>query len=224
MPERFVVREFTKSIIFDGVDDFVTVPLIPSVTAFSFAFWIKPAVLANNARVIDCQASGPADGFTVVCSTSGGVNNLQFVIRNSSTAVASINSGALPIAKWSFLAGTYAVNSVKWYLNGAQVGATDTSATMTVSAAAFTIGRRAGTSSNYISALMDEFMFWNGTVLTATEINDLYYKYLIPGTPTAYLKFDDGVTDSSGNGNNGTASGTPAYSTDRRFAARSSIT
>lgn len=220
MATRFTVREFTKSIIYDGSNDFVTLPIVPSVTSFSCAFWLKTPPLDVNDRIVDWQDAGPVNGFTFVQSSSG----FQFVIRNDVTTVAAITaSPLLRNGNWYFIVGTYEVNSVKLYINAIQNGSTDTSVTMTAAATTLTIGRRAPSSSNYMNGLIDNFMFWNDKVLTQTEIDNLYYSDIVPSGLTTHLNFDDGVTDSSGSANNGTANGSPAYSTDVRFKARTAL-
>lgn len=224
MATRFTPRAFTKAIAFNGSSQYVTLDnFVPATASFSLAFWLKPNAIAANNRLVDWQDSGPANGFTITTAVvAGSPNNIQFAVKNVSTTVAAINSGTVLTGRWSFVTATYEVNSVKFYINGAQVGSTDTSATMTAASATLTIGRRAGSSANYTACMMDEFMFWNSKVLTAAEIAALYYSYAVPSGLSVYLKFDDDVTDSSGNGNNGTAQGTPTYSADTRFASRAS--
>ena len=80
----------------------------------------------------------------------------------------------------------------------------------------------------FCDALLDDFLYYNGKVLSTDDLEEIMYR----GNPptdnlSIYWKFDEGsgttATDSSGNGNDGTIAGTP-YSTDVFLSARSSST
>jgi hypothetical protein len=94
---------------------------------------------------------------------------------------------------------------------------------MTAPSATLSLGKRAG-GSNFSNMLMDNFRLFN-KVLSSDERSNLYYKDEVPSDSSCViqLSFNNNVTDSSGNGNDGTAAGTPAYSSTTRFSPRVAI-
>lgn len=218
---RFKVRDFSKALILDGSDDYVElVGYTPPVTAFTVAFWVWVGERAANDRIFDWQDSGPEDGFTFII---GGTLNdrIGMVIRNGASSAANVLTNQILKGRWTFITGTYEVNSAKIYQD-AVLKASDTSVTMTEAAATPRIGGRT-TGGSLFRGMIDDLMIFN-TVLDLTAIEDLYYKYKIPSGLQVHLKFNDDVTDSSGNGNDGTASGSPAYSANVKFGTRTVVT
>lgn len=211
---RFPISR-TQFLRFNGTNTAVSfASYTPSTTAFSIALWVRPrAGGAANDRIVDWADSGPVNGFSIVQSTSSpqGVN-ANFTTYGAAGAVSAITA-KMRIGEWNHLVGTYAVNSVKFFLNGVQAQTTDTSATMTTAAGAFGIGKRTG-GSNFYRGDMREFLMFN-RVLTQAEITDLYQSNTIPTTPDLYLKMDErsgtSLADSSGNGRTGTIAGTVLY-------------
>lgn len=187
---------------------------VPSTTEFSIAFWVRPrSGGAANDRILDWADSGPVNGLSFVQSASSpqGVN-ANFTTYGAAGAVSAITA-KMRLGEWNHLVGTYAVNSVKLFLNGVQVGTTDTSATMTTAAGAFGIGKRTG-GSNYFRGDLREFLVYS-RVLTQEEITNLYVSSTIPVSPDLYLKMDErsgtSLADSSGSGRTGTVAGTALY-------------
>lgn len=216
MPRK-IVTNYGKSLILDGSTNGVTVTGFKlSTTAFSVAFWAKVRKFTANDRVFDQQDAGPANGATIIESANG----LSFVIRNVGTNVCNINSTHMNTETWYHVAATYEVNSAKFYINGVQVGATDTSVTMTDSTAVLLIGKRVG-GSNFFNGYLKDFLVYN-RVLSMTEIADLMYRRIIPTSPQVYYEFNDSLSDSSGNGNTGSAVGSLTYSTQAPSTTRTS--
>lgn len=216
MPRK-IVTNYGKSLSLDGATNGVTVTGFKlSTTAFSVAFWAKVRKFTANDRVFDQQDAGPANGATIIESANG----LSFVIRNVGTNVCNINSTHMNTETWYHVAATYEVNSAKFYINGVQVGATDTSVTMTDSTAVLLIGKRVG-GSNFFNGYLKDFLVYN-RVLTTTEIADLMYRRIIPTSPQVYYEFNDSLSDSSGNGNTGSSVGSLTYSTQAPSTTRTS--
>ena len=88
---RFLVRDSVKAIRFDGTDDYLTVPVNPSLTAFSILTWIKMPLAASSDRVIDWGASGPSGGMNLVLNVSNGRTAATYTMYNSTTTVAGHN-------------------------------------------------------------------------------------------------------------------------------------
>jgi len=189
----------------------------PSSTAFSVSMWFQPRTGgANNDRIIDWADAGPVNGFSMVLGTAASTANITFTVYDAVGAVAAIIAPCV-FGGWNHLVATYAVNSVKFYLNGVQVGVTDTVATMTTATAALAIGKRATGATNFARGNIRDVII-HSRVISQTEITGLYYSNVIPTSPDVYLKFDElsGTTalDSSTNSRNGTISGTVLYGRD----------
>lgn len=223
---RQAVQDIKSALSFDGSTTYFTLPITPSVTAFSVAFWVKIRAFTSNMRLVDWQIGGPADGFTIVASSTI-ANCLEYVIRNGAAAVAQVVAPVASLNTWYHVVLTYEVNSSKFYINGIQVGATDTSCTMAAAAATtLTVGRRAPSPANFFNGVMSQFLFYNNKVLTQQEINNLYYSGIIPSSSTSLLPLDNGAGsiayDTSGNGNNGTITGA-TYTSDAPSKARKMV-
>lgn len=189
---------------FNGSSDFMTLPIVPSVTGFNLAFWMIKRNSTNNARIFDCQDAGPEGGFTVVEITNG---NNQFVTRNGASATGSLTSVRNVNADLVHYVYTHDGTTSKLYENGVLI-ATDTSSVMSApSLTALYVARRAPSSSNFWNGKLGEVVFQNtATPWTQAQITELYYSGSIP-SGASYWLFDGNVLDGSGNGNHGTLTG-----------------
>lgn len=192
------LRNFLK---FNGTSTYFTLPIIPSVSGFSFAFWmIKQTVTANN-RIIDWQVGGPSDGFTITDHTNG---IIELVFQNGGSVTADLASKPIDPGTLHHVAGTFDGTVSKLYIDDVLVS-TDTSTVMSVAATTLSIGKRATGSSNYFKGKMAEFVFHNNICWTQAQIDALYYSGTIP-TGASYYLFAGNVNDSSSNIQHGTAS------------------
>ena len=202
MARKYVLP--TQATTLNGSSSSFTLPIIPSTTSFSIAFWYYAKTSANNNRVVDYQGAGPADGFTLTNTAVPGAIN--FRVNNGGSGICDISTGRLGYGKFYHVVVTYAVNSMKIYVD-TSLKATDTAGTMTASAGTtLTVGRRATGASNFFNGNIFDFMFFNDKVLDQTEINNLFNSRTIPSGCTAYIKGEGDVLDYSGSGNNATAS------------------
>jgi hypothetical protein len=203
--DRLVIRDMGKSGSFNGSSTYCTVPITPSLTAFSYAFWTKPGTnLTTNARILDYSDGGPLNGFTFVLSLSGSRFAFAPTFLNNLGNVGSFASYTAVPGEWSHHVVTYEPNNMKWYINGTLFG-TDTSGTMTAPTQTLTIGRRSAAGTNPYSGLIEDFVFVNGRAMTATEVTALETSGQIPSDTTCHIRFNDNVNDQTANGNNLTA-------------------
>ncbi len=217
---RRTVRSLgTHALKFNGTTSLATNTYVLGAGSFSVGMWIRFDRFVVNDRVIDAQITGPADGFTLIV---GAANSLSFTIRNSTTNVASIsNVDDLQAGRWHHIVCTYEVNSVKYYLDGV-IQSRDTSATMTASAAVFTVGRRSPSSSNFLNGAIDQMLFYE-RVLTPVEVEGLYFDGFVPDGGAIIYNFDNAATDSSRNAYTLTLSNT-SYITDTAMTTRTAVT
>jgi len=220
---RLVIRDMGKSGSFDGTSTYCTVPITPSVTAFSVAFWVKLGNgNASNTRILDYQDGGPVNGFTFNIGLSGARLTFAPVFGNAGGNIGTFNVYTAVPGEWSHHVLTYTANDMKWYVDGTLFG-TDTSGTMTAAATTLTIGRRAPSAANFFKGLIDGFVFVNDRAMTATEVTTLYTAGVHPSDTTCHIRFNDNVNDETVNANNLTANNI-TYSTDVVLKTRSTAT
>lgn len=208
---------------FDGVDDFMTLPITPAVTGFNLAFWFVKRNHTSNARIIDWQEGGPAKGFSLL--EGSGLPDVQVTTHNG--AETARLTSLRPIANLYHLAITHNGTEMRTYINGVLSGTggsptgVDSTAPFTVPTATLTVGKRATGATNYWNGKMGELVFHStATPWTQAQITDLYYNGVIP-SGASYWLFDGNVLDGSGNGNHGTLTGgTYIYQGTPRLSSR----
>lgn len=170
-----------KALSFDGVDDDVNIDDHANLdaTSMSIEFWFLIVAAQDlNARILDHQISGPADGYSFVCQTAP-VNSFNLSIRNGITGTASINSGSLALSAWHHVVGTTDSSVAELFVDGVLVG-TDTSAARADAAAVLNVARRVS-GANRFAGRVDELKIYN-RILSAIEVARHYAagKYIRP--------------------------------------------
>lgn len=132
--------------------------------SFSLAGWFKLDNAAGGAMAIN--GSGGSSGWKITASTTALVITTyqSLGVFTSYTKTISISTGT-----WYFVVG---------YFNGSQFGLSLDGGSFTTGAGTACAGSNGisllGDGSNSLQGNLDEFGFWNGTVLTSTEKDDLY--------------------------------------------------
>lgn len=127
---------------------------------------------------------------------------------------------------WYHVAVSYdaSAGAVKFYVNGAQQGTTQTGAATSIhdNASRLAIGayNTDGTPSAFFDGLIDDVRLWND-LRTDQEIADNYQAELVGNEANlvGYWKLNNDYLDSSGDGHHLTASGSPVFSTDVPFGS-----
>jgi len=220
----------TKSILLDGVDDFVTMGDtldFERTDAFSLSAWIKRGSTGVNDSIVSkMESSGSYRGYFLYITSS---NKIRFILRNVNTtsnrlfvdSTSSITSG-----NWNHILVTYDGSSsgsgVKIYINGVSDTVT-TSGTLSatiLNSSPFNIGAR-NSNSLFATATIDEVSVFN-TELSASNVTSIYNG----GAPSdissisglvSYWRFEGTgttATDSGSGGNNGTLTNGVTRSTD----------
>jgi len=221
---RLVTRDMGKSGSFDGTSTYCTVPITPSTAGFSFGMWLKlDKGIANNARILDWQESGPTNGLTYIVTLTGSRISIQPRFYNAGSLDGQPTAYEPNTNDWVHTVVTYEPNNLKFYINGT-LWSQDTSVTMNASATTLTIGKRTvGAFASGYKGLIDGFTFVNGRAMTATEVATLYSAGVSPTDRTCHIRFNDNVNDESPTTNNLTATGL-TYSTDVPLKTRSTST
>lgn len=201
--------------------------------SFSFEAWVKiESTFSGTTRYILGKAANPypsARSYGFGVAESGGVYKLSLIHSNGSTQeFQQSDAWTFGLGIWYHLAVTFdTAGDVKFYVNGAQHGAAKASAltSTSVNSADFVIGNTPyliGSEGYWDGLLKDVRVF--SDVRTQTEIAaDAYTEAVSDANLVGEWNFNNAYTDSSGNGNTLTASGSPVFSTDIPWEAPTSI-
>ena len=205
----WVAGKINNAVNIPGGTSYVSVPnsINSGVTNFSISAWVYMNSESANMRIFDFGSSTTSYmEMTPLHAASSG--KYQFVIRTSSTTKTVTGTAALPVGSWQFVTVTLSSQTLTLYLNGAQVGQITNCSINPNSLGSTTknyIGKSQTTSHPNLNGKVNDFRFYKRTLTTA-EISALYNSDMF-----AYYMFDETsgstVSDSSGNGRNGTANG-----------------
>ncbi len=210
----------TFSVVLDGSNDYVALAFSTlqqfGTGAFSIAGWIKRTITGAREDLYS-TASGDIN-VTLYIDASDHLN--LFTRDASSTTVTAASSGTIGSGTWTHIAATRdGSGNLKLYLNGSADG-TGSGSAINVSTSGFTlIGCNAGTVL-FFNGRLDHWAEWKGTELSAGDIGGLAAGTTTVDSlsPSGYWKFEEGtgtdINDASGNGNNGTLTNGPTWSSD----------
>ena len=176
--------------------------------------WVKLRSYGSNtsARILD-------NGKLVFSLFAGN----KFRISSNNTSTNATSAGIMPLNKWVFIsASRSSAGLANMYFNAVPTGTpgagTGTPASGTTHVI---IGNRNAQDLPFDGQIAN--LIVHNKVLTQQEISDIYYKGAVPDGALANYTFDNTLQDSSGNGHDGTATGT-TFSTDVRDVARTANT
>lgn len=223
----------TKSILLDGVDDFVTMGNVLNMAddgtdSFSCSFWMKRNSFNTEMIVSKQLNSGSYNGFSIYIVQgrlyffigSGTSPNSQITGRSTNYVIGS---------NWNNVILTYDgsqdISGFNIYINGVSdsvVTISNNTPTKVSNTTDFQLSGRAGGTNLVYGGGLDEVAFWNGTELTsvqANEIGSILPTDLSTYNPTSWWRCGDGdtsptLTDNGSGGNNGTMTNFTTFSTD----------
>ncbi len=203
-----------KSLAFDGVDDYVSIPHDESLslTTFTVEAWVNPSQIKNNWQPLITKenSSGNARNYGLYIVP----NEMRVLCSFYDTSsvwrsLYSINS--LEMNQWNHISMSYDGSSFNFYLNGILDNSLSVVTTPFQNTEPVKIGKEI---SAYLpfSGEIDEVRIWN-IARTSEEIQENYAQELT-GSETGlvgYWQFNEGtgttVTDLSANNNNGSILG-----------------
>jgi len=227
----------TKSILLDGVDDFVTMGDVldtsdTAADALSLSLWFKTTDGSTQVLVGKQNPNSPFEGYSIAIVSS---NKIYFNIGNytgnkyiqlRSSAISNLSNG-----NWHHIAVTYdgsrAASGVNIYFDNSPLTLTignNQQPVGTQNSQDFMIGARGTSSSNALefNGNIDEVAYFTSE-LSASDINSIYGTG-VPNdisslNPVGWWRCGDGdtsptLTDNGSGGNNGTMTNFSTFSTD----------
>lgn len=205
---RTSIQDSNASLYFNGTSGYMTSPVVPDITGFSFGVWIKTAVRADSTEhYMSWNTAGFTDGFALI-KTSAQIGSVQLQLYNGVTVKAGIL--AADQRNWMHIACTYVPDgTAKIYLNGVLASSAAVTGSITAATAqTLTFGKRSYIAS-YSRYNMSNLVWHNTTTpWTQEQVTALYQNGTIPTGATAVYPLSEGAGsiayDTSGNGNDGT--------------------
>jgi concanavalin A-like lectin/glucanase superfamily protein/HYDIN/CFA65/VesB family protein/CARDB protein/flagellar hook capping protein FlgD len=204
----WTVRE-DQALAFDGVNDYVDLGAWSPGSRWSVEAWVKPSSLPAGRRMIAGGANDCRDWGIALSDGHFGIP-----IRPASEACAQTvtSAGSAAPGTWYHVVGTNDGQTARLYVNGAEVGSAQVSASYSGTTAGTRIGGEACCPGNNFPGAIDEVRIWN-RALTYDEVKGEFTRaHLMPASGLiGYWNFDDlsstAVPDESGLGHDGTLAG-----------------
>ena len=195
---------------FDGASNYITIPhsadFYPSGD-FTIEFWAKTS--SGGYFGLNLGGGGGSSGYILLLGTP-----YPFYIGINSGGFMGSPTGTVNDGSWHHFAAQREGSDITLWFDGVVCGSGTLSGAINDPGNDFQIGAY---NSNYFAGMIDEFCFSNVARYPGTTTFVPATSFTPDGNTVMYLKFDEGtgttVADSSGNGHNATATGTPAWVT-----------
>ncbi|MHC4626564.1 MAG: LamG domain-containing protein [Planctomycetota bacterium] len=157
-----------QALVFDGVDDYLELPLAPSPTTYTIAAWVKPARTDSASIIARTSSSGTTTHWShQLRITSSGV--FEHYTWDGS---ARIVTGTTPIEAdaWYFVAAI-ATNGgdVRLYVNGQEEGTATTVGTLWAAGDRYRVGSNSGNAMGWLEGMVDDIRIYDH-ILSEVEI------------------------------------------------------
>lgn len=179
--------------------------------------WIKQETAGNNYVIVkDRYGSGASRGYLLNTQGTDKVNLQLFPNAAGTGGVDLVGATSVGTGQWMHIAGTYDGTTAKIYLNGRLDGSTAYSSGINNSTAPLFIGvtSNGGTPSLFLDGLVKDARVYNTALTQAEIVAEARTENSVHANLQGEWNFNNAYTDSSGNGNTLTASGSPVFSTD----------
>lgn len=237
---RFVIRDMSKSLSLNGTSDVLECTTMGNfgsglASGFSFTCWFKSKSTTQQ-RLCGVTNTGTATNLQVLTNTNSAmaasVGRIGISYRdNDGNNLYAATTNALPInnGQWHHLVLTASgpTNTSTIYIDGisqaVSYGNQQTPDNFSNFGYTMMVGgyNNRGTAAGFFTGLLDDVEFYN-KILTPSEVSAIYLRDANASSLVAKYSMNDVVTDSSGNGYNGTLTG-GAYSTDVVMKPRTAV-
>jgi uncharacterized repeat protein (TIGR02543 family) len=155
---------------------------------FTVSMWIKPETVGVRQNLFACAPSGTTanDWLTLQPFPIPGTSELGGYLGQSNLGDSTVSEGIFPVfsgidvkpmkaGEWAHIAVAVEADRIKYYVNGQQVGQTNSARWYGSAASYFSLGGRSGdtNTAGCYSGLMDEVRFYD-FALSASQISLLY--------------------------------------------------
>ena len=210
----------TKSVDFDGVDDYIDLgnpTALQFTSSFSISLWFKSSDTSDYILISKDNTSGHLTNdrsWALWGNRYGGTNVVNFNVRNGSNSFAVQSTSDYNDGSWHHLVATYeASTALKVYVDGSLEATNTTSIPSSINNVGTNVNiGRAANGVYYANAKIDEVGLFN-SVLSASNVTAIYNSgtplSLSSYSPVAWYRMGDGdtfptLTDNGSGGNNGT--------------------
>ena len=158
------VVPLSNAMQFDGVNDYVTAPVLVPSRTYTVSFWINPATLINYNQLI--SINGTWGGFTM----HTGIGGYCWVGITASNRISSIGNNTYTLNTWQLFTFTFDNGMAILYKNGSSIR----SATLVNPAVSTLSGLAIDDSSTYtINGKINDTMIYL-RALAANEVNQIF--------------------------------------------------
>ncbi len=222
-----------KCLSFDGSASYVNVGDkydFTNNTPFSFSVWVNPVDISTSVwrRIISKEVTDGSGRQGIILYQNKDTSQIVIEMWKDGTSK-SASTASIPLSSWTYITATYDGTNMRIYQNGILKGTTASSLSLSDTSANFVFGRYSSGGSLfkgkldepkiYDYALTDAQIKANyntrGSELGSTAVLGAYDDENLSNGLLGYWKMDEAswtndcsttsVTDSSGNGNNGTS-------------------
>jgi chitodextrinase len=174
---------FGNALNFNGTSSRVAIPDAASLhlsTGMTLEAWVDPNAIPNGWRDVIYKGN---DNYYLMAATSNAKLPAGGGIFGGSNANA-FGSSALQTGTWSYLAVTYDGSTLRFYVNGTQVGSTSKTGAITTSTNPLSIGSDS-IYGQYFNGLIDEVRIYNTPLPLAQIQSDMGAAVVGSGPPDA---------------------------------------
>jgi hypothetical protein len=207
------------SVFFDGTGDYLTVPnnsaFLFGTGDFTVEFWVNFSSISSTYQCIAAVWQGSTNYAWNISINNA---NVSFAYGNGGSSGSSVTFACTPTTNtWAHFAVTRASNSVRCFLNGAQIGTTQTISNNLTSGTSLYIGANQDAGpTQYVNGYVSNLRIIKGTALYTAAFTPPTQLFAI--TNTSLLTCNSpAIVDQSSNNFTITANGNAAVSTFTPF-------
>lgn len=158
-----------RALVFDGVDDYVSVPDSSSLnltTGVTLEAWVRPTAAGRARRAVILKQLPLSLSYGLYANDN---RKRAAAWVRTATDSATLGGAGLPLGRWSYLAATYDGSVLRVYVNGVLESSRDVRGAISAGPGPLTIGG-SGVFGQWFKGTIDEVRVWRGA-LSASSIH-----------------------------------------------------